>query len=243
MHRPTDCEGHAIGYHVLGWGYQTVVLDAGFRNGFAAWNTIVASLRDQARMVVLDRSHISFVASNANPVLSSQPVDAIAQVQSIESPERPLVLAGWALGNAYVHAFASAFPNQVNGIVLVDPVPPAMLQWLVNGLDEISPESSQYCSELIADVDFVRRHHGLEAIILSPDPIPITIPQVHIFRGDQPAPDDVLGTRWVEFQRQRLAGAPNVREVIAGRSGQNIPGVRPDVIVDAVRDILVRTRD
>lgn len=240
--RPEDGES-ATRFQVLGSGDQVVVLDAGFRNDPDVWAPVTAELENMALLLVINRG----AAETSNVVGDAPRGPVVDQIEAITGTKRPgntPIVVAWALGTVLAPSYAGALSTPARGLVFIDPVPPLLVREIYERFDEVARRGSAYASNLIAEIALARNYLHIEALSSSWIAArEVSIPRIHILRGERPAPGDALGNRWVDLVQQDRERITSVREVIAGRSGENIPRDRPDVIVDAVRDILVRSRD
>lgn len=235
----TDRDGSTIGFRTLGAGSVTVILDAGLQDGSNSWNRVTPEIASFATVLVLDRSWLLRSASSAVVV---EPQPAARQIRQLLNHARlrgPFIPVGWAIGSIYARSLAADNPLTMTGLVLVDDVPE---QFLREVLDSPHPEAtSEYCRAMLVDVDSLVALRGRDVLDTPAPDAPIDLPITHVSRGTRPPEADVVAQRWIQLQRQYLRNATMLREVIAGRSGHAIPTDRPDVIVDAVRDLTLRT--
>jgi len=107
----------------IGAGAVTVVLIAGFTEGAENWATIEGPLAQGARVCSPER----FGTGTSDPPASrqtftTQAADLHAALGSIGEPG-PYVVVGHSYGGSEAVAFASAFPAEVRGLLLLDASP------------------------------------------------------------------------------------------------------------------------
>lgn len=223
---------------VRGSGDRLVVLDAGFRDATAAWGRIPGQLRPGVNVLTIDRT--AHLASLTEPM--NHPFEELREVTLASAGDETTILVGWALGALFVNEFAAMYPEDTGGLVLIDPVPPAFVRHLLDRACNEGPDASPYATELIAEILELTRI-GASDLFAEPDVnVSATIPQIHVLRGHPPAADDRVGQLWTQLQQHSIRQHSNIREVIAGRSGENLPTDRPDVILDAIRELLQRAK-
>jgi pimeloyl-ACP methyl ester carboxylesterase len=107
----------------VGSGPATVVLIAGFGDGGESWGPIEGPIAQQAR--VCSYARFGTGASDA-PVtvqtFTSQATDLHTALRAIGEPG-PYVVVGHSFGGAEAVAFASMFPGDVRGLLLLDASP------------------------------------------------------------------------------------------------------------------------
>ncbi|MDT4291716.1 alpha/beta hydrolase [Methylomonas sp. MO1] len=118
--RMISVNGADLHLYCLGSGTPTLVLEAGLGENVLSWYPVHAKLAQTMRVCAYDRPGLGW----------SDPVDAAIQAEEVAknlhallnnadiSP--PFVLVGHSRGGIYVRAFYHQFPEQTQGIVLVD---------------------------------------------------------------------------------------------------------------------------
>lgn len=104
-------------------GEPTVLLEAGHGNDSTVWLAVQAALASTARVCSYDRANAPGGASDpAMTPRTGQDVvtDLHALLEAADVPG-PYVLVGHSLGGIFVRQYASAHPDEVVGLVLVDP--------------------------------------------------------------------------------------------------------------------------
>ncbi len=115
-----DIGGRRLNLHCTGSGSPTVVLLSGAGETAAMWSWITADVATSSRICAYDRAGRGW--SDPAPT----PQDGIALATDLHALlERahitgPLVLAGHSLGGLYARIYASRYPSQVAGVVLLD---------------------------------------------------------------------------------------------------------------------------
>ena len=107
-------------------GTQTpaVVLQAGFQDGKKTWNKLVPDLSHRSMIVAMDRpGHGGNPATDAprDPCTIAGEQRKMLQATGIQPP---YVLVGHSLGGLYQYVYAKLYPDEVVGLVLLDPTHP-----------------------------------------------------------------------------------------------------------------------
>jgi len=101
-------------------GGPTVVMDAALGGGLLDWQTVQPRVAEFARVCSYDRSGIGWSESGQNPRTSQRIVRELYALLSDAGEEGPYVLVGHSFGGANVQLYASEYPKEVAGMVLVD---------------------------------------------------------------------------------------------------------------------------
>lgn len=122
--RLVDVSGRRMNIICYGKGTPTVILDAGLGAGAFAWRVVQPQIARHTRVCSYDRAGMGF-SDPAGP-----PRDAAAVVSDSHSLLRsagiapPYVLVGWSSAGLYTLLYADRYPNEVVGLVEVDPTTP-----------------------------------------------------------------------------------------------------------------------
>ena len=114
--------GHNLHIYCTGKpsGGPTVVMDAGLGGGVLDWQTVQPKVATFARVCSYDRSGLAWSESGQNPRTSQRIVKELHALLSECRRGGPYVLVGHSFGGANVQLYASEYPEEVAGMVLVD---------------------------------------------------------------------------------------------------------------------------
>jgi len=116
--------GRKVNLLCMGQGAPTVVLDAGWGSGIWSWSKVQPIVAETTRVCAFDRAGTGF--SDEGPL----PRDARAIVKDERALlkaakiKAPYVLVGHSMAGLHVRLYASLYPKEVAGAVLVDPSNP-----------------------------------------------------------------------------------------------------------------------
>ena len=125
--KKVDMGGWALYIQCKGTGSPTVVLDAGLDDGHVIWKRIEPALARKTRTCSYDRSGVgdSDVRPSEPAVVSAeQVVDELDELLDKAQVEGPYVLVGHSLGGLNARLHAARHPDDLAGIVFVDPTSP-----------------------------------------------------------------------------------------------------------------------
>lgn len=123
--RLVDVGGHRLHISCTGSGGPTVVLEAGLGEGstmMAAW--VAPHVATATRVCVYDRAGRGWSESAGEPLDGVQMATDLHDLLHNTGETGPYVLAGHSAGGIYALNFASAFPEDVAGVVLLDSMHP-----------------------------------------------------------------------------------------------------------------------
>ena len=157
----------------------------------------------------------------------------------------PIVLAGHSFGGLITRLYASQYPDDVAGVVLVDGMPPDLLAsalallpaeerretfTIMRGLHPQDPEHL----DIIASGIWVMAH--------SPAPVPTVVLAAGLHGAPGAPPDPAFEDLWAELQRGQ-ARALDARLVSVPEGDHFLQHDRPELVVEAIRLVVEAVRD
>jgi pimeloyl-ACP methyl ester carboxylesterase len=132
-----------------GCGTPTVVLDAGLGEGLETWTKVQTQVAAFTRVCAYDRAGVGKSGPGLKPRTSGQIVSELRTLLSRAEIEGPYVLVGHSLGGLNAQLYAIEHPDEVAGLVLVDPTFPDMIARLKPVLGKIWTPlwNSQFASD------------------------------------------------------------------------------------------------
>ena len=102
----------------------TLVLEAGLMSTVLSWSSLQLELSKSFHVVSYDRAGLGWSDLGPMPRTADRIVDELHTLLEKASIPPPYILVGHSFGGLTVPVFAARFPNEVAGMVLVDPVAP-----------------------------------------------------------------------------------------------------------------------
>ena len=99
-----------------------VVIENGLASGFRSWDTVACELSKTHTVFRYNRPRIGNSEDDDLPPTTEHIVDNLRMMLSQKGMKPPYLLVSHSFGGAYTRSFASRFPNEIAGLVLVDPV-------------------------------------------------------------------------------------------------------------------------
>jgi pimeloyl-ACP methyl ester carboxylesterase len=98
----------------------SVILETGAGGAAAAWLPVIRLLRDEARVVAVDRPGSGW-SDPGDALLPDDVARRLHSTLAAAGVPPPYLLVGHSLGALHVRAFAAAYPVDTAGLVLLDP--------------------------------------------------------------------------------------------------------------------------
>ena len=240
--RRFDVGGFRLNLRCEGEGSPTVVLDAGAGDTLATWEWVTPGVRKLTRVCTYDRAGLGKSDPGPKPRTSARIVAELHDLLVRAHVLPPYVLVGHSFGGLNVRLFASKFPNEVSGLVLVDATPedyPAIADTLQSLAEREKMRTSraivppaftdelEAMAESAASVRDARLASHLPVVILTAS------------HGDD---SPVFRSTWLTLQRRMASLFANGRQVIAEHSDHYIQFDEPELVVTAIREIVAEAR-
>lgn len=213
-----DVGGHHLFLSCMGeiGNSPTIILEHGIgaRASSESWVKVQPQIAKFARVCRYDRANVG--KSGPSDSINRRSKDLAHDLQMLLQKAQisgPYILVGHSFGGLTVRTFAHAYPSQVKGMVLVDAAHEDMIQEIPLGPEKLN---------LTAIGQEVKQAGPFK-----------DLPLIVVTRGRG------TGPRWEAFQKRLLGLSTKAKQVIADRSGHEIPMQQPDMVVQAVKDILV----
>ena len=238
-----DVGGHRLFARWAGEGSVTIVLESGQGATSAAWNRVFPQLAAVSRTFAYDRAGIGRSELSSTPLSPERTIEELRRALRSTSHAGPYIVVGWSRGGLYARMFAHRYPDDVLGLVLIDPSSENTWDWVLahKPRAEIQAVEAQlrergegYWAEWQATPQ-------LSAAVRGGLPLP-SIPVVILTATDIPPQpnwwDQAYRDHFSTEQRGLAGRLPNARLVLANGSGHAVQQDRPDLVVEEIIGLL-----
>jgi pimeloyl-ACP methyl ester carboxylesterase len=118
-------DGHQLHLNCTGSGSQTVVMDAGLGGWSLDWSSVQPGIAQFTRVCSYDRAGLGWSTAGNMPGDAQHAVDELHSLLASSGEVGPFVLVGHSNGGLRAALYAHAYPQEVAGVVFVDPTPRA----------------------------------------------------------------------------------------------------------------------
>ncbi len=108
--------------HEQGSGAPPVVLEAGIAGSSTGWALVQPGIAEFTRVVSYDRAGLGWSDAAPSERSVQQMVAELRALLSAANLPSPFILVGHSFGGLLVRAYAHSFPDEIAGLVLLDPV-------------------------------------------------------------------------------------------------------------------------
>ncbi|MGP0018168.1 MAG: alpha/beta fold hydrolase [Candidatus Sulfotelmatobacter sp.] len=128
--RRFDVGGFKMHMDCTGEGSPTVILDSGLGDTYLSWRKVQPQVAKLTRVCSYDRAGLGYSESSSQARTSKVMATELHALLQAAGIAPPYVLVGHSVGGFNVRLYASLYPNEVAGMVLVDSSHPAQFERL-----------------------------------------------------------------------------------------------------------------
>ena len=256
-----DVGGYNLHLYCSGSGSPTVILDYGLEGSYLDWRLVQPEVAGFTRVCSYDRGGYGWSDPSPKPRIPSVMAEELHTLLAAAGEEPPYILVGHSYGGFDALMYAHKFPNETAGVVLVDSSHPdyqlafpwrrkLWLRMLQYSMPFGLPRWRQWCGDASSESGLIKTafscqshvsataYAHLAAFAESAEEVRKlgslgNMPLVVVARD--PTRAEERQPRWHKLQEDLAKLSTNSKLVIAEGSGHNVPGERPEVVVEAVR--------
>ncbi len=246
-----EVDGLQVNARIIGSTAPTIVFEAGLGDDLRVWREVSEGLEGVGRLFVYDRAGLGY----SDVVESAEPIEAAARrlkaLLEVSGTPGPYILVGHSYGGLLTRQFAALYPDDVVGMVLIHPAHERQAQAWRN-LSEVDWERYWEGQKTLhgalssaVNNEFQTLASVLDAAAVAGVPAASPVPTV-VLTSEAP----VSKPRWIGETKEgraalrrlhaELAGSHlgDGHRVITATSSHYIHRERPDLVVQAIRDVL-----
>jgi len=238
---------YAVQVASMGSGRYTVLFESGFGTDLRAWRKVMPDVATAARAVAYSRAGHGQSEARPEPRTIAQNTAELEELIASAKLAPPFVLVGHSYGALLMRSFAARHPDQVAGMVLVDPSDerfnPALRR-----LDAARAASDDRAFAGIVPPKFQPELALLQPVLDSgtlpfaaklPDVPTVVLTSTQLaekpmFFLETPQAVAIKQALHADFVRQFRHGS----QVVTGKSGHNIQLEEPELVVAAVKEVI-----
>ncbi len=244
-----NVHNHEMALFVSGSAADVVVLEAGGGSSHRVWTAVIPGLSEVARVVAYDRPGYGLSAPCDSPRTADRIARELHEALHNAGMAGPYLVAGWSFGGSIARVFAGNFPDDVRGLVLVDPAPENFYPRAAGAFPDLwVAEEETYVPALFADSTKRAEQREFSGFSASMEQAKAsdarhTTPTTLLIaaRNAQGAPDPI-SVIWIEELTLWGSRRPNTRVRMVPSAGHHIARDQPAVVIDAVRELLATSR-
>jgi pimeloyl-ACP methyl ester carboxylesterase len=236
-----DVGGYRLRVDCGGLGSPAIVLESGLTYGRKTWNRVWPEVTKLGRAFAYDRAGLGGSDRVPGPRTSLQIIKDLHRALICRHIPPPYVLVGHSFGGLNVRLYASYYPHEVAGLVLINASHEDELARLAAALapDEREKFLRTKGGKNREGVDLMASNAEVRAAPRIPD-VPAVV--LSSFLGGQSqSPLMALAER--EIQEAVACAIPNCQHIIVENCGHFIQEERPELVVEAIRTVVQAVRN
>jgi len=240
-----DAGGHTVRVLQVGFQGPTVIFEAGAGSPLESWVRVQPAVSKFARTLSYDRAGNGASPRGPTPRDGKQVASELHTLLKNANATPPYILVGHSLGGPYIRVFAGMYPNEVAGMVLVDPTQEELIAWS-NEREHRSPKQNPRPWDEVdcAPLTFDQASHssvpsGIPVTLINgmgPQEVPSFISKE--MRREVFKDREVFYPAKLRFYKEWLDRIPGSRLVVTQNSGHGIPWEEPELIVEEIRQMV-----
>lgn len=239
--RRVDVGGYRLRLRCVGRGSPVVVLDAGAGDTLETWDWVVPGVGRFTKVCAYDRAGLGRSDAGPTPRSSDRIATELGALLAAAHVPPPYVLVGHSFGGLNVRLFASRRPADVAGLVLVDATPEGYPgredERRTREEREKAATSRALAPQAFLD-ELAAMPESAAAVRRAPAPeVPVVI-----LTAAHPGDPEPARALWAELQAEMARAFPNARRVAAERSDHYIQFDEPELVIQAIRDLVEAAR-
>ena len=245
-----DAGGPVLRLLMAGSGTSTVVFESGAGSPLETWLRVQPAVSKFAKTISYDRAGNGLSKKGPVPRDGRRIATELHTALHNAHAAPPYILVGHSLGGPYIRTFAGLYPNEVAGLVLVDPTQEDLIAWAKardpkpSGEHKFRPDDEVDC----APATFAQAQEN---------PIPTNVP-VFLITGIGPrvipgfVPKElreelqqdrkIFYPAKLKFHRKWVETIPGGQLIVTENSGHGIPFEEPELVIQTIREVVNRPR-
>ena len=231
-----DIGGIELYYEMLGENHEgpTLVFDSGYGVILENWDPIKDEISKFSKMFIYDRAGIGKSGIDDRPRHSQQSVENLRILLKKAGVKPPYVLVGHSLGGLNTRLFASTYPEEVVGVILLDSAHEDQNKILPSLFTKEVQES--YYNQFTLEGTLNEVEESLEQVRMSTSLG--DIPLIVVTGGQQPFHTEQSMAAWMRFQGKLSDLSTNNQHIIVNDAGHLIHLDQPQVVIGIIKNML-----
>lgn len=239
-----DVGGHRLHVEITrGEAPLAIVFEAGGGADHTAWSAVPDSVaaRTGATVVAYDRAGLGSSDLGPDDLTPAMEVEDLAgALDALGVPSRR-ILVGHSYGGMLALLHASLRPEEVVGLVLVDPMNPRFVEATGDFVKSTVPSIEEPENDRERAILRMTRCFDALAAAVAPAEAGLEVPIVVVTAGEPWWGEPGIDRAWRESHEAIAAAGGNRRLVVAEGSDHDVPGERPEAVVGAVEAVIEAT--
>ena len=215
-------------------GKPTIVMDAGYGDYSKAWDSVISELSLLTDVLIYDRAGLGKSESSSKPRTSREMIIELKELVKGTKIKLPFILVGHSFGGVNARLYATEYPNDVCGLILVDSTPEDYREKFLPTMEDEFQRA--YNKQFVHEGNYDEFMESLKQLKESRSKL--NVPLIVLSAGKKAYYSKESQQLWNEMQRELLEISTKGEFVIAENSAHYIQNDEPEVVVNAVKRLL-----
>jgi len=241
---------HSLHVVTMGHGENTVIIEAGYMGELADWRTFAASIATFSKVVIYSRAGYGKSNPSVTPNTLNDSVEDLRVLIKMIKLKGPFIMVGHSYGGLIVRTFAEIYPAQVKGLVFVEPASENYFKTL-REIDPIRTEASRkrmfgrLSGNKLEEYKLMMANYydtplNIIEVASFPD-VPVVVLTAAKKRNSKSLANTPEARKsWREEHSKLFSEFPQGSHIVTINSGHFIQVDEPELIVDAVKNVIVQ---
>ena len=228
--RYVEIEGQKWRVKTIGEGTVTVVFENGMSDSLEIWGSIPDSVARFGKVFLYDRADIAKSDRARQKRTIPNTVEELRTILQHEKIQPPYILVGHSLGGVIDRYFASKYPEEVKGMLLLDPSPESFWEQMSESkLEEYILGGNEWYETKFPEkyrdewYEFIPNLEYMKDLSIQED-LPVILVSATAWE-------------WAKYQKPMIKGLKNARQVILEGS-HHIYHENPDSTISYIKELL-----
>ncbi|OEK01097.1 hypothetical protein BFP97_06060 [Roseivirga sp. 4D4] len=211
----------------------TIIYESGLGHDATSWTNVMRAVGKEHKVVSYSRGGYGLSELGPEPRDLLRLSDELRDLKQIVSPNEKVILVGHSWGGAIIRAYAIRFPEDVHGLVFVDPSHENQLILTQPEEDDIAQGYARLIGAMKEAEQLIEGVEYMTTLPNLPD-IPVNV----LTNTDFANPSE-----WIEHHQSLGTGLSqnNFKQTLV-TSGHNIHWNQPQVVIWAITDLIARIK-
>ncbi|WP_280771615.1 alpha/beta fold hydrolase [Salipaludibacillus daqingensis] len=220
-------------------GNPTIVMDAGYGDYSQVWDTVISEISMLSNVLIYDRAGLGKSESSSNSRTSREMIKELIELLNEARIEPPYILVGHSFGGVNTRMYATEYPNEVCGLILIDSTPEDYTERFLPTM----PNEFQraYNKQFVFEGNYNEFMQSLKQ--LKESRRKLNVPLIVLSAGKKAHYSEESQMLWNEMQKEICEISSNSEFIIAENSTHYIQDDEPETVIRAIKTLIDRVKE
>ncbi|WP_066831935.1 alpha/beta fold hydrolase [Rufibacter ruber] len=242
-----NVQDHSLEMVQAGTGAYTVIFESGFGTDYKVWGPVASEVMQSNQVMLYSRAGTGKSEPNPKPQTLEAALQDLRTLIEQAKLQPPFILVGHSYGAFIIRAYAAQHPDEVKGLVFVDPAQEKMMQELkkadpAKALKDIELQNSFVPARFRQENDLINQIFDKGAL---PDfgklpqvPVVVLTSVQHRANPELFLHEPKGVAIWRNLHTEFFSQFTNGAHIVTARSGHNIHREEPELVVNAISQVV-----